>query len=193
MNINDWLSDLTGGATDKDIAAKAGISARTLQHQTSSGKLSVENALKISVAYKRHPLRTLIDFDVIDASWAQVPDVQTALRLATDVQLTEEILRRLDLVDHDEILDTPIDIVAKSPLDIRYTRKQEEGDEEEDQDPIYSSTHSTFIGRTEQGESNPWVVVAKSGRIDDDSDHLPEDAAANDRDEEGATPEHFEP
>ena len=51
MDTNEWLNTLTGGATAKEIARNAGISERTLQHQVQNGKVSVENAMKISVAY----------------------------------------------------------------------------------------------------------------------------------------------
>ena len=89
MDINEWIGQLTGD-TARDIARHTGISERTLQHQLSTGRMSVENAVKISAAYGRHPLRTLIDFGIVDAAWAQVPDIDAALDLATDDKLMQE-------------------------------------------------------------------------------------------------------
>jgi hypothetical protein len=94
MEIASWIASLTDDSA-RDIANKAGLPARTVQHQITNGKMSVENLLAISIAYNRHPLRTLIDFGIIDIAWANVPDISAALKMATDDQLTEEILRRL--------------------------------------------------------------------------------------------------
>ncbi len=94
MEIATWIASLTDDSA-RDIAKKAGLPARTVQHQITTGKMSVENLIAISIAYNQHPLHTLIDFGIVDISWANVPDVASALKIATDDELTDEILRRL--------------------------------------------------------------------------------------------------
>lgn len=111
MDTNDWLHGLTDGATPRQVADKTGLSERTLRHQLTTGRMSVENAVKISAAYGRHPLRTLIDFGIVDAAWAQVPDIDAALDLAPDDKLIEQLekrLKRADAMGRAELFDTPI-------------------------------------------------------------------------------------
>jgi|GEM_PF-885652 len=120
MDINEWISEVTGD-TARDISRHTGISERTLQHQLSTGRMSVENAVKISAAYGRHPLRTLIDLGVVDAAWAQVPDIDAALDLAPDDKLIEQLekrLKRADAAGRSDLFDTPI-----SDLDARRSAK----------------------------------------------------------------------
>lgn len=143
MDTNEWLNALTGGATAKEIARNAGISERTLQHQVQNGKVSVENAMKISVAYDRHPLRTLIDLGVVDKAWAHVPDVKAALRIAKDVELTDEILDRLNLANYDPIYDEPVDDLAAKRVALSQSNEQghPSPDHEDDGTVRYWSDH----------------------------------------------------
>lgn len=94
MNDIDWLQAITDDST-ATIAVKAGISKRTLNHQIAREHLSVENVLAIAMAYDHHPLRALIDLGHVDPAWSQVPDVVGALRLASDYQIADEVLRRM--------------------------------------------------------------------------------------------------
>lgn len=111
MKFNEWLEALTGDGS-AEIAKKTGIPKRTLQHQVAHDKPSLENLICISSTYGRSPISTLISLGFIDEVWAQVPDIEAALRLATDEQLTDEILRRL--LAGSSAYDTPIDeLVAR--------------------------------------------------------------------------------
>lgn len=96
MELNQWIAELTDD-TAQDIAKKAGLPKRTVQHQLNTGRMSLENIVKIAVAYSRHPLRTLIEWEVIDPAWASVPDIEAALRLASEDQLGDEVIRRMKL------------------------------------------------------------------------------------------------
>lgn len=107
MDSRHWLGTITSDAQN-EIARRAGIPQRTLYHQLDKG-LSVDNIIRIAVAYGRHPLRALIDTGHIDPAWSMAPDVESALRLASDDQLTDEILRRLnESHGKNSIFDVPI-------------------------------------------------------------------------------------
>ena len=135
MDTTEWLDKLTT-ATTRDIAKRAGISERTLQHQVKAGKLSMENVALIAAAYSVHPLRALIDTGFIDPAWARVPDVEAALKIATDEQLTNEILRRLEGT-HAPVYDTPIDELphTKSDYGLAASRRVKETYPEHPEDP----------------------------------------------------------
>ena len=97
MNPHEWLRSITDDGPNA-IARRAAISERTLYSQLERGALSVPNILKVCRAYDSNPIRALIDWGHIDAAWASVPDIEAALRLASDEQLTDEVLRRLKLI-----------------------------------------------------------------------------------------------
>lgn len=94
MDIHELLAKVTDDS-GRAIAKKVGLPERTVLHQISTGRMPLDNVIKITAAYGYSPIRALIDLGELDATWSQVPDVEAALRLATDEQLTDEFLRRL--------------------------------------------------------------------------------------------------
>lgn len=117
METSRWVEALPA-TTTREIAIRAGISERTLQHQMTTGRVTMENIAKIAVAYSIHPLRALIDTDYIDEAWSQVPDVTAALRIASNDQLADEILRRLNSAESAGMSEpaaftTPVDELAR--------------------------------------------------------------------------------
>ena len=94
MNLDEVLAKITSDS-GRTIARKAGINERTFLHQVSNGKMPLENLIKVASAYGASPIRALIDLGEIDEAWTRVPDIDAALRLADDEQLTDELLRRI--------------------------------------------------------------------------------------------------
>ena len=94
MDFSSWLEDLTIDPVSS-IASKSGVPLRTLQHQVNANRPSFENLVRISAAYGRHPLHTLVEWGLLDSAWETVPNIEAALKLSTDAQLTNEVLRRL--------------------------------------------------------------------------------------------------
>lgn len=112
MDTNEWLRSFTDDHT-KTIAARAGISDRTLRHQMQTSGINVENVIRIANAYDQHPLRVLINMGIVDESWANAADIEGALRRADDEQLTDEILRRMKVAPNPD-WDEPVgDLAAK--------------------------------------------------------------------------------
>ena len=95
MEFGEWLRKVTDD-TIPVVARKVGLSPRTLQHQVRNDIMNIENVVKIAEAYSINPVRELIDLGYISSAWEKIPDIEGALRLATDSQLTDEILRRLE-------------------------------------------------------------------------------------------------
>lgn len=96
MELTEWLAGITNDDA-QEIAERAGIPKRTVQHQIKTGRMSIENIVKIAAAYGHHPVSTLIDWEVIGPEWQDLPDIRAALRLASEDDLGEEVLRRMKL------------------------------------------------------------------------------------------------
>lgn len=141
MTFQEWLSTITEDSI-AEISRRTGIPRRTLQYQLANDKPSIENLLEISSTYGVSPIETMLYFEIISRAWEKVPNITGALRLASDEQLTDEILRRLK--GGSQAFDTPIDEVAarrsntqSAPADthLRYAAKRgkpepEEGDDD---------------------------------------------------------------
>ena len=111
MNLTQWIEQVTGGATPQEIAKAAKLPVRTVQHQLSTGRMSLENKILIGVAYRHHPMRTLVEWEVVNPEWASVPDIEAALRLAGEEQLADEVLRRM-LSGKNDAFDVTVDELA---------------------------------------------------------------------------------
>lgn len=111
MELNEWLAGITDD-TAQDIADRAGLPKRTVQHQVNTGRMSLENIVKIAAAYNHHPLRALIEWEIIDPAWASVPDIKAALRLASEDDLGEEVLYRMKINPGATVGDKSVDDLA---------------------------------------------------------------------------------
>ncbi|WP_155872938.1 hypothetical protein [Corynebacterium rouxii] len=67
-----------------------------------------ELIIRISEAYGESPVIALVDLGFMSSRWIKEPGVRTALSRATDEELTDELLRRLRLIE-----DTPVDDLAE--------------------------------------------------------------------------------
>lgn len=111
MNLTQWIEQITGNATAQEIAKAADLPLRTVQHQLSTGRMSLENKILIGVAYRHHPMRTLIEWEIVNPEWERIPDIEAALRLAEEGQLADEVLRRM-LLGKNDAFDITIDELA---------------------------------------------------------------------------------
>lgn len=132
MDAKQWLQQVTDDPLN-EIARRSGIPQRTLYNQLDKRTLSAENIIRVAETYGRHPLRALIDTGHINAAWARMPDVEAALRLATDDQLADEILRRLKLASGESVFDEPVDQLAdrrRKPAEVPIIRAASRRDKE---------------------------------------------------------------
>lgn len=96
MNFETWLTELIGEDTRRTASSKAGMAESTLSRQLSRGHLSPEMVIALCRAYDRSPVAGLIQTEYINDYELQGPDVEVALREATNEQLLNEIMRRSD-------------------------------------------------------------------------------------------------
>lgn len=170
MNIHELLAKITGDS-GRSIAKKAGLNERTVLHQISKDRMPVENIVTIAATYGYSPVRALIDYGVMDESWANIPDIEGALREASDEQLADEFLRRMKLAPNPEWNEPVGDLEAR-----RRARRT-------------SPPESTSAAGGEQRSGSDATPPVRGP----EDDVMPEDAVANDRPEEGGTPDDFEP
>ncbi|WP_156812826.1 helix-turn-helix domain-containing protein [Corynebacterium ulceribovis] len=104
----EWLERVAKGDSNRQIADAAGVSDATLGRQVRAGELKPEMIIKIAEAYEESPAIALVDLGFMSARWITEPGVTTALSRATDEQLTDELLRRLKLLDT-----APVDELAE--------------------------------------------------------------------------------
>lgn len=143
MEHTEWFQLITKGDPVREVARRASIPGKTLANQVNAGTLKPENIIKIAEAYNESPVYALVDLGFISARWVNEPGTITALSRATDEQLTDELLRRLRLIDDapiDELAQrrsniagvgvegVPYGAVADSSPDEDALREQEEGD-----------------------------------------------------------------
>lgn len=104
---SQWYKRVTRGDSNRQVAHTANISDATLGRQLRANDLSADLIIKIAEAYDESPVIALVDLGFMSARWITEPGVLTALSRATDEQLTDELLRRLRLLE-----DVPVDELA---------------------------------------------------------------------------------
>lgn len=104
---SQWYKRVTRGDSNRQVAHTANISDATLGRQLRANDLSADLIIKIAEAYDESPVIALVDLRFMSARWITEPGVLTALSRATDEQLTDELLRRLKLIE-----DVPVDELA---------------------------------------------------------------------------------
>lgn len=103
----EWFKRVTRSDSNRRAADLASISPVTLGRQLKANELSADLIIKIAQAYNESPVVALVDLGFISARWLQEVGTTTALTRASDEELTDELLRRLRLLD-----DQPIDDLA---------------------------------------------------------------------------------
>mgnify|MGYP006935556325 FL=1 len=104
----DWYKRVTRGDSNRHVSSRANISDATLGRQLKVNELSADLIIKIAQAYDESPVVALVDLGFISARWMQEVGTTTALTRATDEELTDELLRRLRLIE-----DEPVDQLAE--------------------------------------------------------------------------------
>ncbi|MEH0147431.1 hypothetical protein V6D40_07140 [Corynebacterium sp. Q4381] len=116
MKHTEWLQRVTRGDSYRRVAEVSGINDRTLANQMRAGELKPELIIRVAEAYDESPVIALVDLGFMSARWMTEPGVLTALARATDEQLTDELLRRLKLIE-----DVPVDELANERSTNRAT------------------------------------------------------------------------
>lgn len=108
------MQSLMDGQSQLDAAKQIGISKSNITRWKDGARAAPDFVVKVARAYGANVLDALVEAEFItedEAALKEVgPDVAAAIRLATDDQLTDEILRRLKLGSRS--FDTPVDDLA---------------------------------------------------------------------------------
>lgn len=96
MDIEEWFNELTGKASLRDAASRAGSTKSTLSRQIDKGRLSPEMVISLCRAYNRSPITGLIETGYIQPWETQGVSIPYALEQATNQQILDEIIRRSD-------------------------------------------------------------------------------------------------
>lgn len=139
----EWFKRVTRNDSNRRASELADISPATLGRQLKAGELSADLIIKIAQAYNESPVVALVDLGFVSAKWMNEIGTTTALSRATDEELTDELLRRLHLIE-DEPVDhlaqrrsnkqqssvegVPYGAVADSSVDEDALRAEQEGD-----------------------------------------------------------------
>lgn len=108
---NEWFKRVTRNDSNRQASERAGISNVTLGRQLKAGELSADLIIKIAQAYEESPIVALIDLGFVSARWMNEHGITTALTRASDEELTDELLRRLNLIS-----DESVDELAKKRM-----------------------------------------------------------------------------
>lgn len=117
MEHMEWFDRTTSGETLRQVAKRADVPLATLSSQTRKGTLKADVIIKVAEAYDESPVIALVDLGFMSSRWITEPGVRTALSRASDEELTDELLRRLNLLDT-----RPIDEVADDLKDRRSNK-----------------------------------------------------------------------
>lgn len=96
MNFETWLNGLIGDDTRATASKKAAYAQSTISRQLSRGYLRPETVIALCRAYDHSPVAGLIETGYINDYEIHGPDIEIALREATNEQLLDEIMRRSD-------------------------------------------------------------------------------------------------
>jgi transcriptional regulator with XRE-family HTH domain len=91
---DSWLERATNGASARAIAAALGVSNSTVSNWARNEVIPAEGAVAIARAYDASPVAALIAAGYLTDDDLAGFEVITALRLATRLQLVEELFRR---------------------------------------------------------------------------------------------------
>lgn len=95
MEHTTWIEKIAQGDSAREIGRKTGIPFRTVTTQINRNRISAENVIIIATSYGAHPVRALVDCDYLEADYAATTDPVTAIQSVSDVDLANEVLRRL--------------------------------------------------------------------------------------------------
>ena len=96
MTHEAWLAELIGTDSMRTASQKTEYAQTTISRQLSRGHLSPEMVIALCRAYDRSPVTGLIETGYINDYELHGPDVEVALREASNEQLLNEIMRRSD-------------------------------------------------------------------------------------------------
>lgn len=124
--LENWIKSLPGHPTVTGAAETARIQRTTLLRQLGRGAISAENVIRLSRAHGKSPVDGLLETGHIDEDEMQFGGIPLALGRATNQQILDEVMQRIEDPDARRLLHgggitpsaTVIPIVAPPQVDI---------------------------------------------------------------------------
>lgn len=91
----DWLDQVIGTDSNRAAAEKAGIEQSSLLNRRKRGGVTAEDVIAIARAYNRPVVEALVATGFLTSSEAFDSNMRSTLAEASDANLANEILRRL--------------------------------------------------------------------------------------------------
>lgn len=109
MNAYQWIKNVAGNDTNREIARRSQLSDATLSRQISKNALTFDVVLAIARGYRVSVIAALVATGFISDAEASITSTETALQAAADEQLIEEVYRRIQRgsTAYDEGVSTP--------------------------------------------------------------------------------------
>ena len=174
MDFRAWITDLIGGDTLRTASEKIGLAHSTITRQLSRDTLTPQAVIALCRAYDRKPVDGLVETGYLQPWEIEGVGVEAALDKATNKQLLGAVMRRSDpeatyLFGLDQEVINP--------------------NMDSDGNVLPFPPESTSAAGVEQHSGSDATPPVRGP----EDDVMPEDAVANDRPEEGGTPDDFEP
>lgn len=99
--FQQWITGVTGGASWRTIADKLGTTHPTIQRRLKNDTASA--VIELARAYGTNPIPGLLASGCITRSDMDEHFQEASLSSYTDLELAQEIVRRLEEKDHDEL------------------------------------------------------------------------------------------
>lgn len=141
-----WLELVQKGDSVRSIATKAGVDNSTLSRQIKAGEIRADMVIRIARGLGIDIIDALVASGYVQAEEAGVTRPTSTLRLATDQQLADEILRRLESV-HDDVLDRPLAVEPSSDNVHALTPKNQTPELDPDGMPPWSDDMEILAAR----------------------------------------------
>lgn len=105
MDISQWYSDAVGDDSANAVAMKAGILQSTLARQLQRGTLSPEVVAAIGRAYRADILAGFVACGLLEQEEVDAIGARFNLSQATDVEIADEVYRRLTRRESEELVE----------------------------------------------------------------------------------------
>ena len=126
----EWFNSTVGDDTINAAASKANVNQPTLNRRLKSGELTAELVISIARAYGANPVQALIETGYLDTDEARGTVTISKLADASDQELMQEMLRRIDTGKQiSELWDKPLDSgtiteIHKGATELRAVRNE---------------------------------------------------------------------
>ena len=126
--FQQWITEVTGGASWRTIADKLGTTHPTIQRRLKNDTASA--VVELARTYETNPIPGLLASGCITHADMDEHFQEASLSSYTDLELAQEIVRRLEEKDHGDLADVyEFQAVADSSPDEDVLRAQQEGND----------------------------------------------------------------